>query len=304
MDISVRHLNSRMAVQVPLELPLGLVFVVGQVENLRQADIENGGVTFELVEKGYRLRCRLSPRATTNIALMEQARARAGGHLMFDPTTASYYLVARDVEILPASNRPLAARSELNSILADIKKRAEATRLTVSELPYWVQKMAPPEVRTELGLGSETETENNVVTAQAISLEELTPLSPQIDQAVLTFLSKAMDSDEDVELTPDILTRLAPDSAATESTAAAPTAPPSGPSSPLPEAPLPANPARRPVYQAEALPSQSPPHRLSVTEQPPEITQADNNRERLLLLVIVMLSLTLFVVMLLLLFSL
>lgn len=302
MDISVRHLNSRMAVQVPLELPLGLVFVVGQVENLRQAAIENGGVTFELVEKGYRLRCRLSPRATTNIALMEQARARAGGHLMFDPTTASYYLVARDVEILPASNRPLASRSELNSILADIKKRAEATRLTVSELPYWVQKMAPPEVRTELGLGSETETENNAATAQAISLEELTPLSPQIDQAVLTFLSKAMDSAEDVELTPDILTRLAPDGAVTES-AAAPIAPPPEPSSPLPEASLSTN-SRRPVYQAEALPPQSAPRRLSVTEQPPEFTQADSNRERLLLLVIVMLSLTLFVVMLLLLLSL
>lgn len=303
MDISVRHLNSRMAVQVPLELPLGLVFVVGQVENLHQAAMEDSGVTFELVEKGYRLRCRLSPRATTNIALMEQARARAGGHLMFDPTTASYYLVARDVEIMPASNRPLAARSELNSILADIKKRAEATRLTVSELPYWVQKMAPPEVRTELGLGSETETESNAVTAQAISLEELTPLSPQIDQAVLTFLSKAMDSDEDVELTPDILTRLAPDSAATEPAAATPTAPPPEPSSPLPEASLSTH-SRRPVYQAEALPPQSAPRRLSVTEQPPEFTQADSNRERLFLLVIVMLSLTLFVVMLLLLLSL
>ncbi len=299
MDISVRHLNSRMAVQVPLELPLGLVFVVGQVENLRQAAIENGGVTFELAEKGYRLRCRLSPRATTNIALMEQARARAGGHLMFDPTTASYYLVARDVEILPASNRQFTPRSELNSILADIKKRAEATRLTVSELPYWVQKMAPPEVRTELGLGPETEAENNSAAIHSLSLDELKPLSPQIDQEVLSFLSKAMDSDEDVELTADILTKLAPDVAKAE-----PAAPPPEPLPPARETPPTTNTAPRLTHQAEMLPAQSAPRRLSVTELPPEITHADNSRERLLLLVIVMLSLTLFIVMLLLFLSL
>ncbi len=301
MDISVRHLNSRMAVQVPLELPLGLVFVVGQVENLHQAAIADGGVTFELVEKGYRLRCRLSPRATTNIALMEQARARAGGHLMFDPTTASYFLVARDVEILPASHHPLAARSELNSILADIKKRAEATRLTVSELPYWVQKMAPPEVRTELGLVPEMETETNAAATQAVSLDELKPLSPQLDQAVLSFLSKAMDSDEDVELTPDILTRLAPDGAAAGEAAEAVAAP----LEPLPsESPLPSNALPGFPRQEEALPAQPAPRRLSIIEVPAEIVQADNSRERLLLLVIVMLALTLFIVMLLLLLSL
>ena len=303
MDISVRHLNSRMAVQVPLELPLGLVFVVGQVENLYQAAVEDGGVMFELVEKGYRLRCRLSPRATTNIALMERARARAGGHLMFDPTTASYYLVARDVEIMPASNRPLAPRSELNSILADIKKRAEATRLTVSELPYWVQKMAPPEVRRELGLGPETEAENNAAAISSLSLEELKPVSPQMGQEILSFLSKAMDSEEDIELTADILTKLAPDAAvaATPTAAvAAPTAPPQPPR----ETTLPANTPPARAAQAELMPAQSTPRRLSITELQPEIIQADNSRERLLLLVIVMLALTLFIVMLLLLLSL
>ena len=32
MDISVSHLNRRMALQIPAEFPLGLVFVVGEVE--------------------------------------------------------------------------------------------------------------------------------------------------------------------------------------------------------------------------------------------------------------------------------
>ena len=34
MDISVSRLNNRLALQLPTELPLGLVFVVGTVENI------------------------------------------------------------------------------------------------------------------------------------------------------------------------------------------------------------------------------------------------------------------------------
>ena len=34
MDISVSRLNKRMALQLPAEFPLGLVFVVGEVKNL------------------------------------------------------------------------------------------------------------------------------------------------------------------------------------------------------------------------------------------------------------------------------
>ncbi|MCA9941060.1 MAG: hypothetical protein KC418_20615 [Anaerolineales bacterium] len=302
MDISVRHLNSRMAVQVPMELPLGLVFVVGRVEHLRQADGDDGVVTFDLVEKGYRLRCRLSPRTTTNIALMENTRARAGGHLMFDPTTASYFLIARDVENMPASPRP-AARSELSSILADVKKRADATRLTVSELPYWVKQMAPPEVRAEMGM-SQVESDEYAHAIPTLSFSNAEALPPRIDQEMLTFLSKAMDSKEDIELTADILTRLAPDEPAPapepESAAPPPAAETPPPDHEASAASLPPS----PVSPEELPPPQTAPRRSVVTELQPEIVQANNSRERLLLFVIVMLALTLFVVMLLLFLSL
>ena len=148
MDIPVSRLNNRMALQLPAELPLGLVFVVGEVERPHGGG-DDDQISFYLSEKGFLLRCRLSERASREARLTEGSRIRAGGHLAFDPQRAEYYLLARDVEIIEeavakapvveTSPGPPAvqsgARVPLAPILADITKRAKAASLTPAALP-------------------------------------------------------------------------------------------------------------------------------------------------------------------------
>ena len=88
MDISVSHLNNRLALQLPQELPLGLVFVMGKVQNVVQLPVNDNGrnhqafqVWFDLIEEGFQLRCALSQRASSEIVLSEGDEIRAGGHL-------------------------------------------------------------------------------------------------------------------------------------------------------------------------------------------------------------------------------
>jgi hypothetical protein len=208
MDISVNHLNNRLALQLPKELPLGLVFVLGRVENLNQwaAQMDNKPVTFDLVEDGYRLRCRLSKRAASEVSLQEGDQVRAGGHLSFDPSRADYFLLARDVEIVAEVDgvavepQPRLERSGLASVLADIKKRSEAVQTQQTDLPDWVQRMAPPEVETPSQFdGPADETGSRPAERSTDAL---------IEDRFVDFVAKAMESEEEVELTPDLLDRL------------------------------------------------------------------------------------------------
>lgn len=210
MDISVSHLNNRLALQLPAELPLGLVFVVGKVANLVESTGEppphnpdRPQAHFDLVEANYRLRCRLTERATLDGGLHEGDTVRVGGHLIFDSHRANYFLVVRDVEAVSeaAAGAETAImgekRAALASALADIKKRARAAQLAPAELPEWVQKMAPPE--TEVGGAALPEAEVRDEIPEATVSNEL-----------VEFAAAAIESEEEVELKPEIIEKLTP----------------------------------------------------------------------------------------------
>ncbi|MCB8984218.1 MAG: hypothetical protein H6659_10370 [Ardenticatenaceae bacterium] len=202
--------------QLPTELPLGLVFVVGRVGLLEEA--KNGRapqVQFTLVEETYQVYCVLSPRAASEVALQHGMTIRAGGHLAFDPQRAGYYLFVRDVEIVhvpladepappPLVELPPEDRTAVEAILADIKKRSDAANLAQADLPVWVQKIAPPEVQAEI--------EEDVEPSVRVNPPSLkTPSSgvESLDAGLLARLSAAMDSDEELELTPEMLVEYA-----------------------------------------------------------------------------------------------
>jgi hypothetical protein len=220
MDISVSHLNNRLALQLPAELPLGLVFVVGTVSNLAEPATDEFLTTngrsrqaqFELVEGEHRLRCQLVAREAQRVRLHEGIQVRVGGHLMFDVHHADYYLLARDIEHLGGDESPLVDRPEgirdqqaLASILADIKKRSDASQIASSNVPIWVQKIAPPEVQAELGLTAETTDE-----ADTAAAGEAQPSPPALNEELVAYLSSAMDSEDEVELDSEILAQYLP----------------------------------------------------------------------------------------------
>lgn len=219
MDISVSRLNKRMALQLPAEFPLGLVFVVGKVRNLSGANGEGTPQFFYIAEKEHILRCRLSERALEDVTIKEGDMIRAGGHLAFDTLQADYYLLARDVEVLP-EQRP--SRTMLAPILEDIQKRSQAARLAPAELPDWVQKIAPPELQIDDEPPSEPEDQKDE-TAEITSEPAVTESTEPADEPsetealpegftddLVEFLSEAMDSPEEVALTQDMVTELAP----------------------------------------------------------------------------------------------
>jgi len=216
MDISVSHLNNRLALQLPAELPLGLVFVVGKVDNLVESSGDPTPVNhgrhrahFDLVEANYRLRCRLTARATSDGGLHEGDTVRVGGHLMFDSHRADYFLVVRDVEAIgePTAGEQTATmgqrRAVLASALADVRKRARAAQLAPAELPDWVQKMAPPEVQA----APETEAAGDapVETGAPDEFPEAA-----LSSELVRFAAGAIESEEEVELKPEIIEKLAP----------------------------------------------------------------------------------------------
>jgi hypothetical protein len=204
-DVPVSRLNNRLARYLPAELPLGLVFVIGYVENVRQEGVS--GIWFDLIETEHRIRCQLSERAAAEFELNEGERIRAGGHLAFDRHRADYYLLARDIELVAETpipktdeestgqnglHKPI-GRQALTPILADIKRRAEATDLEQAQLPYWVQRLAPPEVKEELAQ------------LEPAPKKAITETQSTLDDKLVATLSQAMDSSEDVELTSDML---------------------------------------------------------------------------------------------------
>ncbi|MCI0398451.1 MAG: hypothetical protein L0332_04575 [Chloroflexi bacterium] len=250
MDIPVSRLNKRMAIQLPAEFPLGLVFVVGQIHDLRTDGGSSAAIigpvpggpaiagpapgrptTFYLVEGEHRLRCQLSERAASEAWLKEGDRVRAGGHLAFDSQRADYYLLARDVELLVEPGEDLAPAVP---ILEDIKKRSEAANLAPAELPEWVRQIAPPDIRTQLEEQAAPPTVPAAATETVVAVaapppaatpevkvapaEErageapagLPPLPAGLTDELIAFLSEAMDSPEEVELTPDLISELAP----------------------------------------------------------------------------------------------
>ena len=225
MDVSVSHLNKRLSLQLPTELPLGLVFVIGIVGNIKKTvdDPDNGRsqVWFELTDEDYYLRCRLSDRAVKEVTLIDGDEVRAGGHLIYDTAKAHYYLLARDVTvILPetppetplAEERPeVMGRKALTPILADIKRRANSAKLAQTELPVWVQRMAPPEVQEEIGKLEEDSLEADPVEVEPPddSLEEQLETAELSDDLV-EFLSVAMEDMTEVEVTPEMIEEKSP----------------------------------------------------------------------------------------------
>lgn len=215
MDISVSRLNNRLALQLPVELPLGLVFVMGQVcdvvhvTNMKEQDEQVSDIWFKLQENHYHLQCVLSARAATEVNLVEGNRIRAGGHLIFNAREANYYLLARDVEVVETemvqqvSSHKQAGRTALTPILADIKKRSEAAQIAQAELPVWVQRMAPPEVQAEMDANSDEE-------ATAVSRPLPNKSEDILNEELVTFLSDAIEDLEDVEVTTELLEDMAP----------------------------------------------------------------------------------------------
>jgi len=208
MDISVSHLNSRLALQIPTELPLGLVFVMGKVTNLTNRDkalhqnSEKYPLSFDLVENGYILHCLLTARAADETPVANDNQIRAGGHLVFDVQQASYYLLTRDVEVVvkePAPVEKTVGRSALTPVLADIKKRSEVAASNRTDMPVWVQRLAPPEIRAEMQIP--------ILEREADKVEE----QGNLNDDLIDFLSEAIESPEDVELTSDLLQEIAPE---------------------------------------------------------------------------------------------
>lgn len=213
MDIPVSRLNERMAVQVPAELQLGLVFVVGKVENLALIDEDGHPHEFVLLESDHRLRCRLTDRAAHDVGFKDGDLVRAGGHLAFEPEHAGYFLLARDVEILEEFTP---SRSTLSEIVAESKQQTQVVGLAAAELPTWVKQMAPPEIQEELlaraalsGEGPELqpgdswEALEDTEASMAYPTEE--PALAGLSDDLIEFLSEAMDGPEDVVVTSQLI---------------------------------------------------------------------------------------------------
>jgi len=234
MDISVSHLNRRMALQIPAEFPLGLVFVVGVVE-VDSALVNTDDLReFYLLEEDHHLLCRLSSRAAEGISLKEGDLIRAGGHIAFDQARARYCLLARDVELL---NDYEPSGSPMGELIV-VSHQIPDPDLAPAPLPQWVKELAPPEVQEEwvarnIGAASvaliaarESITPDEVEpAAAALAVESwqgfgdgevnLTYISEEpalagLSDELIDFLSEAIDSNDVVELTPAILAELSP----------------------------------------------------------------------------------------------
>lgn len=208
MDISVSRLNGRLASKLPPELPLGLVFVVGTVSRLHKDG-------FVLAEETHYLNCHTKEATQLHVG----DEVRASGHLMFDPERLQYYLLARDIEVMKIdplgaltgnSREFLADSEELLTALTAVKARAAAVpESTGKELPVWVRKLAPPEVQAEAP--EEREEPAHMLLGRTAVL----------DQKLVTMLSEAMDREEELEVTPELLApyvTVAPQPAAVDQT--------------------------------------------------------------------------------------
>ena len=215
MDISVRRLNHRLALQLPKELPLGLVFVMGVVgevmdpreeegENLPNGRIQH--IEFELLEDDYVLRCVLTHSVENPTTVWEGEKVRVGGHLTFDPRYADYFLMTHDVEIIFEEEElePLFSEDSLALVheqealaeaLASVKRRSQAvSQLEPANLPIWVKKIAPLEVQEKLGVDGSNDQEHNAHDSTS-----------KLTTEMVSDLSEAMEKDGDTVITTDLL---------------------------------------------------------------------------------------------------
>lgn len=197
MDISVSRLNGRLAQKLPPELPLGLVFVVGKVVALGSHD-------FVLAEETHRLICR-ADEAITTIAIGDEVRV--SGHLMFDNRELQYYLRAGDIERVTLEplghidpRELLSADDGLLAALEDVQTRATVAQSEHEEaLPVWVKKLAPAEA------GLEVEPDEAEKDSHLKRMAE-----GDLNAELVALLSDAMDSEEEMEITPEILAPFLP----------------------------------------------------------------------------------------------
>ena len=197
MDITVSRLNERMALRVPSELPLGLVFIVGKVEALRPYAPAPGEVALRLADGDHSLLCRLPQQVAEEMQLAGNERVRAGGHLVFDTREARYYLLARDIEVLPPLEHEEDAPPPAPAA-APIREPDDDGKLVKAELPPWVRQLAPPEFQSEPG-------------SFPAAAEETAPLEDEtipLPPALVDYLSQAIDSDQEIELTPTLFHEL------------------------------------------------------------------------------------------------
>lgn len=215
MDIRVSQLNKRMTLQIPNELPLGLVFVVGKVVDLAPAgsDDSHDLVAFYLLDGDHRLRCRLSERAGREVNIREGDTVRAGGHLSFDPARADYFLLARDIErIAESESRPRSPAS----LVTDLEKRAQAASLAPAELPGWVKEIAPPELQEQFQAAFKEDDDDlaDIMIGEPAGADrpvrkESEPPAEPLSPDLVAFFSEATEREEEVEFPPDLLAELA-----------------------------------------------------------------------------------------------
>ncbi len=213
--------------QLPAELPLGLVFVTGLLDSLDAPETKGAPVEFVLGEAGHTLRCSLEDPSIQPSVLRRGMSLRAGGHLVFDAARADYYLIARDVEVvqepdLPEEEEILTTLDGLEHtgdkpILTELERRASQNGLAPAEMPPWVETIAPAAVRAEMG-----------VEASSAEIDALSPDDePTLDEDLIAEISAALDGGGDIELTPEFLGKYVPAMDASElGRAAAPVAVP------------------------------------------------------------------------------
>jgi hypothetical protein len=207
MDISVSRLNSRLVLQVPAELPLGLVFITGTVESLRPVSGRADMFRFDLVERKNRLACRIPRTVAEETLLQEGDRVRVGGRLVFAGNAVRYCLLARDLEVLPLRR----GEGSLQTALADARQRELQTSLAQPELPPWVQRLAPPELRGEIEDQEAAQAEADEATSLDDDFADTVPGIEQLPQELVTFLAGALDSDNEVELTAEMIATYLPE---------------------------------------------------------------------------------------------
>lgn len=223
MDIPVSQLNRRLGVQLPSELPLGLVFVVGVVADLDL--LADGRLRFWLSEEEFRISCVLTVRAAAETDLAEGDEVRAGGHLAYDERLAGYVLLARDVDVVqPVADTavpplPKTDQAALRELLSEVSRRSQTAVTIPPEMPGWVQRLAPEgaflegasegafkgalEGGLELAAKGPEDDLSKVEVKRPSFADQF-----ELNEEMITFLSHAMDQDEDVELNSDLLREL------------------------------------------------------------------------------------------------
>ena len=219
MDISVSHLNNRLSLQLPQELPLGLVFVTGTVSFSDSAVftelVAHGRykhIHFELLDSKHRIRCVLVVRAMVDFDLELGVRVRVGGHLRFDLQRADYYLLARDLERLDEDvfgdvEDIEADQEEIAALLADIRKRTSKQDIP-SDLPQWVQELAPESLQDKDRVIDLEEPALDGVLNEGETAVSEEASTHESEAALVSSISALLDQMDDVELTPDMIQSL------------------------------------------------------------------------------------------------